>query len=79
MSENRVEWMKMAFQCIAGAEGGLRGRSLARNPDKRNFGFDSGVIPRGRSGGREVRCVAGVGFLPLYLPGEPSVWQKRCF
>ncbi len=51
--------------------------------DKRNFGFDSHVFPQAL-GGLEVRRVAGVGSahvflrnLLLYLPGEPSVWQKH--
>lgn len=37
----------MGKKSIVGAEGGLRGRSLARHPDKRNFGFDSHIIPSG--------------------------------
>lgn len=40
-------WRFDGKENIIGAEGGLRGRSLARRPDKRNFGYDSHAIPSG--------------------------------
>lgn len=83
VSEKRVDWMNVASwwgkKSIVGAEGGLRGRFLARRPDKRNFGFDSHIIP---SGGRRAGSAMCCGSwkctcFPQKPPALPA-WRAIC-
>lgn len=66
-------------ESIIGAEGGLRGRFLARRPDKCNFGFDSRVIPSGAWRAGSATCCGSwkCTHFPQKPPALPA-WRAIC-